>query len=486
MARELIDEMITLIHSESNNNPAPKPCKIVKNYGDTPFCDVEVEDLGILIYKKTIGSTEIGSDGIICFLNGDLNQGIVITSNNSHSADIPTKLSELLNDCGFLTSDNLLDYVKNDDYRLNDSRPPTNHNHSKSEIIDFPTIPTKTSQLTNDNGFTTDEATLEYLKKYVGEWNPILNGETGAIQQHSYSESNGEAIGKGFLLNHGFLNTDNWELSFEFKHDNIRYTGINLIAMLGTSPNGSNRLGTWEGSWPGGTAYATYNSGEVGWFDVTVTKIDSTHVRLQSKVLNRDTNVEVSWLPNATFLTCGATHNTNSTYGPCRIRNVNVIRYIPNQILDIVYPVGSIYMSVNDINPANLFGGTWEQIKDRFLLAKGDTYATNGATGGEASHTLNIDEMPIHTHIQNSHNHTQNSHSHKLPNSAIVYDSSYSASIPNGTAKKYGTNTNAQLSTGGTTATNKEATATNQNTGGGQAHNNMPPYLVVNIWKRTG
>ena len=85
MARELIDEMITLIRSESNNNPAPKSCKVVKNYGDEPFCDVEVEDLGILIYKKTLGSTKIGSEGIICFLNGNLNEGIVITSSDSDS-----------------------------------------------------------------------------------------------------------------------------------------------------------------------------------------------------------------------------------------------------------------------------------------------------------------------------------------------------------------------------------------------------------------
>ena len=47
-------------------------------------------------------------------------------------------------------------------------------------------------------------------------------------------------------------------------------------------------------------------------------------------------------------------------------------------------PVGSIYMSVNNINPANFFGGKWEQIKDRFLLACGSTYS-NGSTGGEAN-----------------------------------------------------------------------------------------------------
>lgn len=481
MARELIDEMITLIHSESNNNPAPKPCKIVKNYGDTPFCDVEVEDLGILIYKKTIGSTEIGSEGIICFLNGDLNQGIVITSDNIVKY--------------------LVDYVKNDDYRLSDARPPTSHNHSKSEIIDFPTIPTKTSQLTNDNGFTTDEATFEYLKKYVGEWNPILNGETGAIKQHSYSESNGEAIGKGFLLNHGFLNTDNWELSFEFKHDNIRYTGINFIAMLGTSPNGSNRLGTWEGSWPGGTAYATYNSGEVGWFDVTVTKIDSTHVRLQSKVLNRDTNVEVSWLPNATFLTCGARHNTDSSFGPCRIRNVNVVRYVP-KILDLVYPVGSIYMSVNDVNPEIIFGGTWEQIKDTFLLASGNNYPADPSTANTAQHGSADAVVVSHNHTQNSHNHTQNAHKHGtgdtsankflISNKNIAVNSTHRAFPASGSAgyivyaSESGTGIGEAVGTANATATNNGTTATNNETGVSGTGKNMPPYLTVYMWKRTG
>ena len=66
-------------------------------------------------------------------------------------------------------------------------------------------------------------------------------------------------------------------------------------------------------------------------------------------------------------------------------------------VLDKVYPVGSIYMSVNSTNPKTLFGGTWVQIKDRFLLAAGTTYKA-GATGGEAAHTLTASEMPSHNH----------------------------------------------------------------------------------------
>ena len=167
-----------------------------------------------------------------------------------------------------------------------------------------------------------------------------------------------------------------------------------------------------------------------------------------------------------------------------------------NQVTDLIntiYPVGSIYMSVNSTNPSVLFGGTWEQIKDTFLLATGDTYA-NGSTGGEATHTLTENEMPSHTHIQDSHNHTQNAHNHtQNPHSHTIGSlARYDISKKGSAAVGDGHGNTQNYKTGDTTATNKEATATNnpqtatnQNTGGGQAHNNMPPYLAVNIWKRT-
>ena len=56
-----------------------------------------------------------------------------------------------------------------------------------------------------------------------------------------------------------------------------------------------------------------------------------------------------------------------------------------SKIFDSIYPVGSIYMSVNSTSPETLFGGTWVQIKDTFLLSAGDTY-TAGNTGGSATH----------------------------------------------------------------------------------------------------
>lgn len=85
-------------------------------------------------------------------------------------------------------------------------------------------------------------------------------------------------------------------------------------------------------------------------------------------------------------------------------------------VLEAVYPIGAIYISENNTSPATLFGGTWEQITDTFLLAAGSSY-TAASTGGAASvsytpagsvqnHKLTTSEMPKHSHGLNSHKHS--------------------------------------------------------------------------------
>lgn len=149
-----------------------------------------------------------------------------------------------------------------------------------------------------------------------------------------------------------------------------------------------------------------------------------------------------------------------------------------------VYPVGSIYMSYLDTNPNAVFGfGTWIPIASGQALFGVDTGQTEfdaaGKTGGSKTHTLTVSEMPIHTHSQDPHNHLQDSHSHaqQIRNTGTA-----------GTAGAQGANTanNATAgTTGAATATNQPATAVNQNAGGGQAHNNLPPYFCVYIFRRT-
>ena len=136
------------------------------------------------------------------------------------------------------------------------------------------------------------------------------------------------------------------------------------------------------------------------------------------------------------------------------INTVNSLQTQVNNYWKTIYPVGSVYVSVNSsFNPNTSFGGTWVRIQDRFLLASGSTY-TNGNTGGEATHTLTIGEMPPHKHNVNI-----------------------------GVALNL--QTNQGLVAGHSPSAQDNVTRDTDNVGGGQPHNNMPPYLVVMVWKRT-
>ena len=131
-------------------------------------------------------------------------------------------------------------------------------------------------------------------------------------------------------------------------------------------------------------------------------------------------------------------------------QNKSNVSITPFDIYNL-YPVGSIYMSVNSTNPSTYFGGTWERIKGRFLLAADDSTYKLGGTGGEATHTLTVAEMPSHTH-------------------------KYLLS--------YGGNDPASGFNYGNTMAGMFDAAFSKSAGGSQAHNNMPPYLAVYIWKR--
>lgn len=145
---------------------------------------------------------------------------------------------------------------------------------------------------------------------------------------------------------------------------------------------------------------------------------------------------------------------------------------IKNNLLNLIYPVGSIYISVNETNPENLFGGKWEQIsKGRYLMGMGSPddnntncfgdlnnnnyYFYNGEMGGQYTHQLTTNEMPSHTHQQ------------------VV---TVSSSDQNNTY-------NIDYNQWGYGRLSNQGAYTNA-AGGNQAHNNMPPYLAVYMWKR--
>ena len=137
----------------------------------------------------------------------------------------------------------------------------------------------------------------------------------------------------------------------------------------------------------------------------------------------------------------------------------DAITTIKNEILNTVYPIGAIYLSINSTNPKSLFGGTWEQIAQGRTLVGVNTadsdFSVSGKTGGEKAHTLTVNEMPSH------------SHKYKL---------------------SYGSSGSGSQNTGFNYAENTVSTFDGENilaTGGSQAHNNLQPYFTCYIWKRT-
>lgn len=202
------------------------------------------------------------------------------------------------------------------------------------------------------------------------------------------------------------------------------------------------------------------------------------------------------------------------------------------ELFNVIYPVGSIYMSVNNVDPGQLFGGTWaEWGKGRVPVGVDsgqEPFKTVEKTGGKVDHVLSTAEMPAHAHGINHHNHEVQPHrhlvephSHGIPALTGVTLESGSHShggrsdkdAASGTAKNRFNNAGADLYTSFTTPagehthrfetnpgntgsaemyTKAEKTdtgttdlTTTNNTGSSSAHNNLQPYITCHMWKRT-
>lgn len=154
----------------------------------------------------------------------------------------------------------------------------------------------------------------------------------------------------------------------------------------------------------------------------------------------------------------GGLRLSSAMYGPTLPDNLTANQVFfqtagSNFVLDNVYPIGAVYISMNSTNPGTLFGGTWKQVRGKFLLGVSDGYPA-GSSGGESEHTLTTEEIPDHTHRYNY-----------TGQSDTVGTGAFKIVDPNGTSNMY--------------------TGTSTSNCGGQAHNNMPPYLAVYIWYRT-
>jgi len=214
---------------------------------------------------------------------------------------------------------------------------------------------------------------------------------------------------------------------------------VNGGAVDGT-PIGANSASTGAFTTISTTGLATLNSATISGTS-TLTTVDINGGAID------DTTIGATTASTVAATTVTASGNVNTTGGELQINGTNV--------LEKVYPVGSVYINASvSTNPATLLGfGTWTAFGAGRVLVGLDSTDTDfdsaEETGGAKTHTLTTSEIPSHTHTLDT------------------------SDNPGGTGA-------IEVAGGAPTSTQ-----TTQSTGGGQAHNNLQPYIVVYMWKRT-
>ena len=138
--------------------------------------------------------------------------------------------------------------------------------------------------------------------------------------------------------------------------------------------------------------------------------------------------------------------------------NMAILQAVQQALLS-AHPVGSLYFSAEPTEPSTLFGGEWERVKDKFILAAGDLYEA-GSIGGEAEHTLTLSEMPRHNHLSNG--------------GTLFWISEYG---------NLGATSGSSI-VGASTLNNNGVSTGTSIVGGSEPFNNMPPYEAYYCWKR--
>ena len=181
----------------------------------------------------------------------------------------------------------------------------------------------------------------------------------------------------------------------------------------------------------------------------------------QSKIVNNATTTESGFVLDART---GKALADQITELNAQINSLNT------SLANRIYPVGSIYLSVNDTDPSTFIGGTWERIKDRFMLAAGDTYAS-GATGGESEHT----------------------HKYGVQFGAYYGSISLERDLASGVLQKgtggptgaaYYNASNSIINSNAASGDKTVSTSHYRSIADTSSASNMPPYLAVYMWKR--
>ena len=186
------------------------------------------------------------------------------------------------------------------------------------------------------------------------------------------------------------------------------------------------------------------------------------------------------------------TNNTKFPGSVDIVGNLDVSGDLGSSLVNLIYPVGAVYISVSSTNPESIWTGTsWSAFgAGRTLVGinSGDSdFDVSEETGGAKTHTLTTAQLPSHNHAQPNHTHAQPNHTHSIPwsyggGSSIQVIAGYGNHQGNNTTGASGT---AQTGASGTAQTGGSGTAATSATGSGSAHTIVQPYIVTYMFKRT-
>ena len=184
-----------------------------------------------------------------------------------------------------------------------------------------------------------------------------------------------------------------------------------------------------------------------------------------TELVTNQITFEIKEAPNAVSMVDPSEHNWQQLvdqYMESKLNNYTTEKKV-REILDAMYPVGSVYITADKNNPGNFIGGTWEQFgQGRTLIGEGTgndgstsmSFTTN-SQGGEYRHKLDISEMPKHDHGL-------------ALSSASQLQDVFNDVVSSDYTENYRVNNNSIY-----------------NAGEDKPHNNIQPYVVTYFWKRT-
>lgn len=284
-------------------------------------------------------------------------------------------------------------------------------------------IPTKTSQLENDSGFLTQHQDLtNYAKKE--DIPDVSNFITKSIND----------LENYYLKSETYTQTEvNQMIS------SIPKFAIEVVETLPTAEISNTTIYLLTSGTETGNLYTEYIYVNNSWEKLGTQTVDLTNYYTKEEVNSLLSNIDLS-----------------SYYTKTETNTLLNAKVNTSDLLNLIYPIGSVYMSVNNVSPATFIGGTWEQIKDKFLLSAGDTYSA-GDVGGNATHK----HLSPMTWYENG---GSNIGTTNLYGFDKVYDRDF-----------YGI-ANQKIEYNRTLEKLAYRTST---------ESNMPPYLAVYMWKRT-